>query len=70
MAPNARLVLSVMKRMDELGKVMTIATDHGLLIQHNVRQLTALGAKLELRQKQLLPFFLYPVMDMAIACLN
>lgn len=41
MVPNARLVLSVMKRMDELGKVMTIATGHGLLIQPNARELTA-----------------------------
>jgi flavorubredoxin/flavin reductase (DIM6/NTAB) family NADH-FMN oxidoreductase RutF len=41
MAPNARSVLSAMKRMDELGKVSTIATGHGPLLQHNVEELTA-----------------------------
>lgn len=41
MAPNARSVLSAMKRMDELGKVTTIATGHGPLLQHNVEELTA-----------------------------
>lgn len=41
MAPNARSVLSAMKRMDELGKVSTIATGHGPLLQHNVAELTA-----------------------------
>ncbi|PSB34629.1 diflavin flavoprotein [Chlorogloea sp. CCALA 695] len=41
MAPNARSVLSAMKRMDELGKVSTIATGHGPLLQHNVTELTA-----------------------------
>ena len=40
MAPNARSVLSAMKRMDELGKVTTIATGHGPLLQHNVEELT------------------------------
>jgi flavorubredoxin/flavin reductase (DIM6/NTAB) family NADH-FMN oxidoreductase RutF len=40
MAPNARSVLSAMKRMDELGKVSTIATGHGPLLQHNVEELT------------------------------
>lgn len=40
MAPNARSVLSAMKRMDELGKVSTIATGHGPLLQHNVDELT------------------------------
>ena len=40
MAPNARSVLSAMKRMDELGKVSTIATGHGPLLQHNVTELT------------------------------
>jgi len=41
MAPNARSVLSAMKRMDELGKVSTIATGHGPLLQYNVTELTA-----------------------------
>ena len=41
MAPNARSVLSAMKRMDELGKVSTIATGHGPLLQRNVEELTA-----------------------------
>ncbi len=41
MAPNARSVLSAMKRMDELGAVTTIATGHGPLLQHNVKELTA-----------------------------
>ncbi len=40
MAPNARSVLSAMKRMDELGTVSTIATGHGPLLQHNVEELT------------------------------
>ncbi len=40
MAPNARSVLSAMKRMDELGTVSTIATGHGPLLQHNVKELT------------------------------
>ncbi|MBW4663594.1 MAG: diflavin flavoprotein [Chroococcus sp. CMT-3BRIN-NPC107] len=40
MAPNARSVLSAMKRMDELGTVLTIATGHGPLLQHNVAELT------------------------------
>ncbi len=40
MAPNARSVLSAMKRMDELGTVSTIATGHGPLLQHNVAELT------------------------------
>jgi len=40
MAPNARSVLSAMKRMDELGKVSTIATGHGPLLQRNVEELT------------------------------
>ncbi|WP_009631910.1 diflavin flavoprotein [Synechocystis sp. PCC 7509] len=40
MAPNARSVLSAMKRMDELGTISTIATGHGPLLQHNVCELT------------------------------
>lgn len=40
MAPNARSVLSAMKRMDELGTISTVATGHGPLLQHNVAELT------------------------------
>lgn len=40
MAPNARSVLSAMKRMDELGTISTVATGHGPLLQHNVKELT------------------------------
>lgn len=40
MAPNARSVLSAMKRMDALGQVATIATGHGPLLRHNVEELT------------------------------
>ncbi|PPS41267.1 diflavin flavoprotein [Chroococcidiopsis sp. TS-821] len=40
MAPNARSVLSALKRMGELGKVSTIATGHGPLLYHNVEELT------------------------------
>jgi flavorubredoxin/flavin reductase (DIM6/NTAB) family NADH-FMN oxidoreductase RutF len=40
MAPNARSVLSAMKRMDELGTISTVATGHGPLLQHNVEELT------------------------------
>jgi flavorubredoxin/flavin reductase (DIM6/NTAB) family NADH-FMN oxidoreductase RutF len=40
MAPNARSVLSAMKRMDELPSVKTIATGHGPLLQHHVQILT------------------------------
>ncbi|MBE9191506.1 diflavin flavoprotein [Gloeocapsopsis crepidinum LEGE 06123] len=40
MAPNARSVLSAMKRMGELGEVTTIATGHGPLLYHNVAELT------------------------------
>ncbi len=39
MAPNARSVLSALKRMDQLGDVTTIATGHGPLLRHNVGEL-------------------------------
>ena len=40
MGPNARSVLSAMKRMDALGPIQTIATGHGPLLSHNVAELT------------------------------
>ncbi|MDF5714025.1 MAG: diflavin flavoprotein [Rhizonema sp. NSF051] len=40
MAPNAKSVLSALKRMGELEKIGTIATGHGPLLQHNVVELT------------------------------
>ncbi|MEM6436318.1 MAG: diflavin flavoprotein [Cyanobacteria bacterium P01_D01_bin.115] len=40
MAPNARSVLSAMKRMDALPEVTTVATGHGPLLRHNVGELT------------------------------
>lgn len=40
MAPNARSVLSALKRMDELPELKMIATGHGPLLLHNVEQLT------------------------------
>ncbi|ASC72116.1 Diflavin flavoprotein A 1 [Halomicronema hongdechloris C2206] len=41
MAPNARSVLSAMKRMDALdAPIQTIATGHGPLLRHNVEELT------------------------------
>lgn len=40
MAPNARSVLSALKRMGELGQVKIIATGHGPLLYHNVEELT------------------------------
>ncbi|MGB7439509.1 MAG: diflavin flavoprotein [Coleofasciculaceae cyanobacterium] len=39
MAPNARSVLSALKRMEKLGDVTTIATGHGPLLRHNVEEL-------------------------------
>ncbi len=39
MAPNARSVLSALKRMDQLGEVTTIANGHGPLLRHNVAEL-------------------------------
>ncbi|MEO1349851.1 MAG: diflavin flavoprotein [Cyanobacteria bacterium J06635_15] len=40
MAPNARSVLSAMKRMDALGDITTIATGHGPLLNRNLEELT------------------------------
>jgi flavorubredoxin/flavin reductase (DIM6/NTAB) family NADH-FMN oxidoreductase RutF len=40
MAPNARSVLSALKRMDQLAAVDIIATGHGPLLQHNVAEWT------------------------------
>ncbi|MUG97806.1 MBL fold metallo-hydrolase [Scytonema sp. UIC 10036] len=40
MAPNARSVLSALKRMAELEKISLIATGHGPLLYHNVEELT------------------------------
>ncbi|MEL6382384.1 MAG: diflavin flavoprotein [Cyanobacteria bacterium J06626_18] len=40
MAPNARSVLSAMKRMDVLPEITTIATGHGPLLRHNLTELT------------------------------
>ncbi len=40
MAPNARSVLSAMKRMDALPEVTTVATGHGPLLRYNVTELT------------------------------
>ena len=40
MAPNARSVLSAMKRMKSLPEVTTIATGHGPLLRHNLVELT------------------------------
>lgn len=40
MAPNARSVLSAIKRMRQLGNITTIATGHGPLLRHNVQELT------------------------------
>lgn len=39
MAPNARSVLSALKRMDKLGEVGAIATGHGPLLRHHVTEL-------------------------------
>ena len=40
MAPNARSVLSALKRMGELEKITTIATGHGPLLRYHVDELT------------------------------
>ncbi len=39
MAPNARSVVSALKRMDQLGEVTTIANGHGPLLRYNVNEL-------------------------------
>jgi flavorubredoxin/flavin reductase (DIM6/NTAB) family NADH-FMN oxidoreductase RutF len=40
MGPNARSVLSALKRMGELPEIHTIATGHGPLLRHNLTDLT------------------------------
>ncbi|EDX83773.1 Flavin reductase like domain protein [Synechococcus sp. PCC 7335] len=41
MGPNARSVISAMKRMDKLdGNITTIATGHGPLLRHHLEELT------------------------------
>ncbi|MEM9486808.1 MAG: diflavin flavoprotein [Cyanobacteria bacterium P01_F01_bin.116] len=40
MAPNARSVISALKRMDKLGEINTIAVGHGPLIRNNLEELT------------------------------
>jgi flavorubredoxin/flavin reductase (DIM6/NTAB) family NADH-FMN oxidoreductase RutF len=40
MAPNARSVLSAMKRMDKLPDITTIATGHGPLLRYHLGELT------------------------------
>ena len=39
MAPNARSVLSAMKRMDKLGEITLVANGHGPILKHNVQEL-------------------------------
>lgn len=39
MGPNARSVLSALKRMDSLPQIDMVATGHGPLLQHNVHEL-------------------------------
>ncbi|MBL1173806.1 diflavin flavoprotein [Pantanalinema sp. GBBB05] len=39
MGPNARSVLSALKRMGDLGEIRLIATGHGPLLQHHVTEL-------------------------------
>ena len=41
MAPNARSVLSALKRMDQLGDVKIVANGHGPLLRHNVDELVS-----------------------------
>jgi flavorubredoxin/flavin reductase (DIM6/NTAB) family NADH-FMN oxidoreductase RutF len=38
MGPNARSVLSALKRMESLGEITTIATGHGPLLRYNVTE--------------------------------
>jgi flavorubredoxin/flavin reductase (DIM6/NTAB) family NADH-FMN oxidoreductase RutF len=40
MGPNARSVLAAMKRMDELPPLDTVATGHGPLLRHNLKEMT------------------------------
>jgi len=39
MGPNARSVLSAMKRMDKLGEIKLVANGHGPLLRHNLEEL-------------------------------
>ena len=39
MAPNARSVLSAMKRMDKLGEITTVANGHGPILRYNLQEL-------------------------------
>ena len=39
MGPNARSVLSAMKRMDKLGEISVVANGHGPLLRHNLQEL-------------------------------
>lgn len=39
MGPNARSVLSAMKRMDQLGEINLVANGHGPLLRHNLQEL-------------------------------
>jgi flavorubredoxin/flavin reductase (DIM6/NTAB) family NADH-FMN oxidoreductase RutF len=39
MGPNARSVLSAIKRMETLGEITTICTGHGPLLRHNLKEL-------------------------------
>lgn len=39
MAPNARSVISALKRMDQLGEVTIVANGHGPLLKYNVHEL-------------------------------
>lgn len=39
MAPNARSVISALKRMDQLGEVTIVANGHGPLLKYNVNEL-------------------------------
>ncbi len=41
MAPNARSVLSALKRMDQLGEVKIVANGHGPLLRQNVDELVS-----------------------------
>ncbi|MDJ0743752.1 MAG: diflavin flavoprotein [Xenococcaceae cyanobacterium MO_167.B27] len=39
MAPNARSVISAMKRMEKLGEITTVANGHGPILKYNVQEL-------------------------------
>ena len=39
MAPNARSVISAMKRMKKLGEINTVANGHGPLLRHNLKEM-------------------------------